>query len=249
MLQQIITKLQSVKQEYGVKILYACESGSRAWGFEGVDSDYDVRFVYAKTREEYLSLKEQKPEINLGVNDKLDIVGWDIRKTLLLLQKSNTTVCEWAASPIVYMDDGFRRKLSLLVNECFLPKVAIHHYLGSVKGYEAELEGDEIELKKLFYMLRAVYTARFIAEFDIATPINLGELRSAIRLDGIDGEIDALLQIKRSVVEKATHKISKELKEFIKSSCANLKAYADGLPRKEKTDIKLLDKLFFEYAQ
>ena len=39
-------QLTDVERRYGVRVLYACESGSRGWGFASPDSDYDVRFLY-----------------------------------------------------------------------------------------------------------------------------------------------------------------------------------------------------------
>jgi hypothetical protein len=38
----ILQKLSEIEQSEDVKILYACESGSRAWGFASPDSDFDV---------------------------------------------------------------------------------------------------------------------------------------------------------------------------------------------------------------
>ena len=43
--QEIKAKLSQIEQRENIRILYACESGSRAWGFASPDSDYDVRFV------------------------------------------------------------------------------------------------------------------------------------------------------------------------------------------------------------
>lgn len=39
-------RLSDIETQHGVRILYACESGSRGWGFASPDSDYDVRFLY-----------------------------------------------------------------------------------------------------------------------------------------------------------------------------------------------------------
>ena len=41
-------KLRQIERAEGVTILHAVESGSRAWGFASPDSDWDVRFVYAR---------------------------------------------------------------------------------------------------------------------------------------------------------------------------------------------------------
>ena len=52
----IDSELERIEREYRVRVLLACESGSRAWGFPSVDSDYDVRLVYVHRRDWYLSV-------------------------------------------------------------------------------------------------------------------------------------------------------------------------------------------------
>ena len=52
--EQIIAYLDSVETQENVAVLLAVESGSRAWGFPSVDSDFDVRFVYVHPPEWYL---------------------------------------------------------------------------------------------------------------------------------------------------------------------------------------------------
>ncbi len=55
MKQKILERLSEIEAGENVKVVYACESGSRAWGFPSVDSDYDVRFIYVRPIEWYLS--------------------------------------------------------------------------------------------------------------------------------------------------------------------------------------------------
>jgi len=58
--ESIMKLLRDVEVEHGVRILYACESGSRAWGFESPDSDYDIRFIYVRPEQEYLDVHAPK---------------------------------------------------------------------------------------------------------------------------------------------------------------------------------------------
>lgn len=102
MREEIINKLNVIEQKEHVKIIYAVESGSRAWGFESTDSDYDVRFIYVRDKKEYLCLDEKSDVIQLPIDEVFDVSGWDIKKALKLLYKSNPSLLEWFASPIVY---------------------------------------------------------------------------------------------------------------------------------------------------
>jgi len=86
---QILSRLHEIEAEENVRIVYACESGSRAWGFPSADSDYDVRFLYVRPMEWYLSIDVKRDVIERPVQDGLDISGWDLKKALRLFCKSN----------------------------------------------------------------------------------------------------------------------------------------------------------------
>jgi len=88
-------ELRRIEQTYDVRVLYACESGSRAWGFASQDSDYDVRFLYVHSRDWYLSIEDRRDVIEEPISEGLDISGWELRKTLRLLRKSNPPLLEW----------------------------------------------------------------------------------------------------------------------------------------------------------
>jgi len=102
MISRIEQELSEIEIKYSVKIIYACESGSRAWGFASENSDYDVRFIYAHTKDWYLTIDEKRDVIEIPIDGDLDINGWDIRKSLMLLRKSNSPLLEWISSPNKY---------------------------------------------------------------------------------------------------------------------------------------------------
>ena len=102
MQETILVELKTLEAKECVQILFAIESGSRAWGFPSPDSDYDVRFVYARPADWYLSITPGRDVIELPIEELLDINGWDIRKALGLLLKPNPVLLEWLSSPLRY---------------------------------------------------------------------------------------------------------------------------------------------------
>lgn len=132
---KIIMKLHDIEKEHDVKILYAVESGSRAWGFESTDSDYDVRFIYAHSKNWYISIEDKRDVIEYPTEDLLDFSGWDIKKALKLYRKSNPPLYEWLISPIIYLEIGdFTQKLKNLIPRFYSPISSIYHYLHMAQG-------------------------------------------------------------------------------------------------------------------
>jgi len=60
---RIISELQAIEARHGVSVIFACESGSRGWGFASPDSDYDVRFIYVHRLAWYLSVDPDRDVI------------------------------------------------------------------------------------------------------------------------------------------------------------------------------------------
>ena len=122
MQQTIRSRLVEIEANDHVRIVYACESGSRAWGFPSVNSDYDVRFIYIRPTEWYLSIDEKRDVIEYPIDELLDITGWDLKKALKLLRKTNPPLLEWLGSPIVYLEKGsFAEKMRQLAKEFYSP--------------------------------------------------------------------------------------------------------------------------------
>jgi uncharacterized protein len=123
LIDQITDAMEKIEQDHNVRVLYAVESGSRAWGFASKNSDFDVRFIYIHPPEWYLSIREKRDVIEIPINDDLDISDWDLRKALGLLQKTNPPLLEWLGSPIVYQDRyGLAEKMRQIVANNFSPR-------------------------------------------------------------------------------------------------------------------------------
>lgn len=169
----IAEQLERIESEEQVRILYACESGSRAWGFPSQDSDYDVRFIYIRKPEWYLSIFEKRDVIERPISDKLDISGWDLRKTLNLYRKSNPPLLEWLQSPIRYAEKySVAEQLREISPLTFSPKSCMYHYLNMARGnYRMYLQGEQVRIKKYFYVLRPVLACEWIERYGEMPPM------------------------------------------------------------------------------
>lgn len=162
---KIPQKLSEIAQQHRIHILYACESGSRAWGFPSPNSDYDVRFIYVHPLDKYLAIDNPSSHLTFPVDDELDLQGWDLKKTLQLIRKSNTTPFEWLQSPIIYQqNEAIAGQLWQLCAHFFNARGNIYHYLGIAKSALQNRDGQQIGIKKLFYVLRPLLCAKWCLE-------------------------------------------------------------------------------------
>ncbi len=216
MKQIILDKLKAIEHQFDVRILYACESGSRAWGFASPDSDYDVRFVYVHKTDYYLSIDDLRDVIEVPINDLLDINGWELRKALRLFRKSNAPLYEWLQSPIVYAEHPtFVSEMKALMPTYFSPRAEMHHYLSMAKGvFESELSGEMVKLKRYFYALRPILAAKWIADMRSVPPMEFKSLR-VLMPERISTLVDELLLIKVKVDESFMTEKESEINAFI----------------------------------
>lgn len=244
MFQEIQNKLTEIEQQFNVRILYACESGSRAWGFPSADSDYDVRFIYSLKKEQYLSIEDRKDTIDIPVNKVLDINGWDFRKSLRLFCNSNAPLYEWLQSPIVYkQDDSFLKTLKPLMPEYFSLRKGMHHYLGMAKNAWTELQDNEIKIKKYFYCLRPLLAARWIVDKQEFPPMQFAILRTQMMDECWQNAVDELLKVKAQATEKTMIQPVLVLNAFIEKQMEFCRQRVPST-HKEDIDIEPLNTLF-----
>ncbi len=199
-------RLLGIERDHDVTVLYACESGSRAWGFESKDSDYDVRFIYVRRPDWYLAidLERKRDVIELPINEVLDISGWDIRKSLQLFHKSNPPLNEWLVSPIVYQSRGqFATRLRELGPQSYNPIAAHYHYLRMANNnFRDYLKGETVRRKKYLYVLRPLLAINWLETQDGVVPIEFERLVDSVIADrDLRSEVDELLLLKRNGLE------------------------------------------------
>ena len=177
--------LKSIEEKYEVKILLAVESGSRAWGFASKDSDWDVRFIYVHKAEWYFSVDEQRDVIEELFDNDIDAVGWDLKKALMLLKRSNPSLMEWINSPIVYRGDvNLINELKLLAQDCFNPTKAMYHYQRIyVKHDERYLQKQGYPMKRFMYYLRGILACQWIKIYKTLPPVSFQQLYEDIVKD------------------------------------------------------------------
>ena len=246
----ILDKLKETAERENVTVLYACESGSRAWGFASTDSDYDVRFIYARNASDYLGISDRRDVIELPVNEVLDIGGWDLRKALQLFLKSNAPLYEWLQSPIWYEGNpAFAEELRALMPKYFSCRAGCHHYLSMAHNtFENELQEQEVRLKKYFYALRPALAALWIVEKQEVPPMEFGILRSMVADSNWHATVDELLKAKAAADEKSMIGPVPLLQEWLSHTLAYCKEKAMAIPAL-RSGTSELDQLFRKYIQ
>jgi len=242
-IQRQLAEIESVEK---VKILYACESGSRAWGFPSADSDYDIRFIYVHPTEWYLSIDEQRDVIERPITaDNFDISGWDLRKALRLFQKSNPPLLEWLGSPIIYKEESdVAQRLRSLAGDWYSPLVCIHHYLHMAENnYRDYLKGERVRTKKYFYVMRPLLAIQWIEKGYGVAPTSFGILVDRLVTDAnLFFEIQSLIEKKKDGSELEDGSRIPVINDFIENEFARLRAGISAQPSYPPTD--LLDDLF-----
>src|SRR5262245_60699643 len=175
----IVGRLAAAAAEEGVRVLYAAESGSRAWGFPSPDSDFDVRFLYAQERDWYVSLAEERDVIERPLDEhRVDLAGWDIRKALRLLLRSNPALYEWLVSPIVYADAPLPAELKAMFEAAAAPRALANHYWSIARSqWRGEIAGrSQVRLKKYFYVVRPLLSLAWVVQHKGPPPMAFGDL-------------------------------------------------------------------------
>ncbi len=212
-------RLLEAEIEHNVKVIYACESGSRAWGFASPDSDYDVRFIYAHTAEWYMSfdIERRRDVIEYPIVDDIDIGGWDIRKALHLFTRTNGALLEWLASPIVYREEGpFSATLREIAPDAHNDLALRYHYSHMARSNAGDhLSKKKVKLKKYFYILRPLLAIRYIQAGLGLPPVRFQSLVDAVAPEDIKGTIEDLIQLKTVTPELGVGDAIPLLNEFI----------------------------------
>lgn len=230
--QEVIqNKLHALAKTHNVRILFAIESGSRAWGFPSINSDYDVRFVYVRHLDDYLSIKEYRDviETQIQYESKLDALedsnGWDLRKTLYLALKSNPILFEWVQSPIRYIiHDSFDQMLMKFCTEhANVDLIKNHYYKLAVNAWnQIEEDPSHVKVKLYCYALRPALMLNWLTLFNSIPPMDMYSLVSqSIKDTALEKAICELIVAKATILEDQKMMRNALIDSFIVASLSN----------------------------
>jgi uncharacterized protein len=221
--QRVLQALDEIEARHDVKVLFACESGSRGWGFASPDSDYDVRFIYVHRLPWYLSVEPGRDVIELPISDELDVCGWELRKALRLLRRANPVLMEWLDSPLVYrQEEAWAARMRELAPKFFSALRGRYHYLSMArKNSRGYLQGKSVRLKKYLYVLRPLLAVQWIDRGMGMPPMRFADLVASLVGDpGLLDEINRLLEIKMRAGEAEYSARWPQIHSFIEGELA-----------------------------
>ena len=204
----VLEDLRVLERERQIRVLFAVESGSRAWRCSAPDSDYDARFVYVNDINWYLSLVGRPRDVIENPFDgrwaltpadeavPMDLNGWELRKALSLLLKGNRTIADWLMSPIRYLWSGHADYLRELCDACYSPVVARYSYIGLLESTHQKYihRKEQVRLKKYVYAIRPALALQWCRQRPEPPPVDFPSLRAGLDIPAsLNRIIDDLL--------------------------------------------------------
>ena len=234
--EHIRAKCKELEEENDFTILFAIESGSRLWGMDSKDSDYDVHLVFYYPLEKYLKIQKPVDTFTWMSGDRiLDLNGFDIYKYAKLLLKSNPNMIDWTMSNIIYYGD--KSQISEFIEFAkndFNPFTLYQSYLGISLSAQKLIVKGKNHYKKYLYILRGILNAQWILEKGTLPPFLFEKVTKELSLSSeIKEAILQLLEKKRLASENSA--VQEELaviRPFIE----------DNIVKKEENLMKLVER-------
>lgn len=250
--EHIVEILNQTEKEYNVKVLYACEAGSRTWGISSEESDFDVRFIYIHHPDWYLSIDQKRDVLEIPKHDKVgipvhplvDMSGWELTKALRLFRKSNPAILEWLHSSITYFQAySFFERIQQLEPTVFSPIPSMYHYVKMAKGNFKTIQKNGAHVKTYINVIRPLLMAKSIEKHNKMVSLDLNKLiAEAIKEDELKTDIEILIRAKTSG-QKLVNQLS-ELNKFIEQEIHHLEFYNSKLKPSTLNPTGHLNQLF-----
>lgn len=216
---RVVKELRRIETDHNVTVLYACESGSRAWGFASTNSDFDVRFIYVPKIDWHLDIDRQRNVIDSQIPEyDLDCSGWSLGKTLGLLRRSNPALLEWLNSPLTYVIKPEWAELKEFALKQFNPDAAFNHYLNLATGTWKRFIWDhnDVIYKKYFYALRPLFANEWVLKYGTMPPTEYETLVADYSpAPALQAALDELMALKMAGDETRVGPRIPELDNFI----------------------------------
>ena len=245
--QVILDKLNETETKHEVKMLHAIESGSRGWGFAAANADYDCRFIYIHKKERYLSVTEPSEFIEYELNETYDIKGYDLKRILKYIMKSQAVINEWLTSNVVYIqNESVLRKLRALAAEFFNPIPVSHHYLSLAKKMLSEITAaEDAKIKKYFYILRPIANLNYIRQYRKMPFMEYDRTIEAVPPPAdIFTAIQELKERKTILLEHDKIPAHVLLIDYFVSEISRFENILKEMKHEKNTDYKLIDEVF-----
>ena len=245
--------LHELEEKHNIKILMAVNYGSRSFGYASAESDWDVRFIYVHRPEWYFSIVKEEDTIEMMLEEEhLDIEGYDLKKALLLLTKTNPIESDWLHSKDYFIvDESFMEAMLTFEAQCYNPHHAMYHFYSiSVKHNQRYLE-EEVTLKRFIYYMRGLLSCRWVEQHKSHSPVDVDELIDATIIDNDSVRMKAhhLLELKRLGKSNDMAIVDTALSDYVFDM---QKYYEELLPRymdtKPQADIPAMSRFMMNTA-
>lgn len=246
-----MTLLRDLEKQHDIKILMAVNYGSRCFGYASEGSDWDVRFIYVHRPEWYFSIAKTEDVIELMLEEEhLDVEGYDLKKALTLLAKTNPIESDWLhANDHYILDEDFLQAMLSFESQCYNSHHAMYHFYSiSVKHNQRYLE-QEVTLKRFIYYMRGLLSCCWVERHGCHPPVNVDELIDVTITDNapIREKAHRLLELKRTDKSHDMEIVDEELSDYV----FELKRYYERLlpthvNSKPKADIPAMSRFLMK---
>lgn len=176
---------KELKRLEEIEIIHAGLCGSRGCGLASDDSDYDIRFIYARPLTHYVYARHRENAIRAQLGGTHDFQGLDLNRALKLVVESNQTAFEmlygprWESPEIA--KGSFLPKLQGIFELCYRPEVFALTAMKSANSYfDGEFndvkEDQNSKIKRLLHSIRLSTQALYTRSTGQVPPVMIGDL-------------------------------------------------------------------------